>query len=251
MLAPGALAVINADDPAGRRLAAELPHCAEFGREYGSHRIHDEKADADGSDFLLDEVPCRVPVPGAFSVANAAAALLAAAAFGIPLPQAAAALRDFPGVPGRMENLPLGPGRRAVVDYAHTPDGLDKALRALAGASPRPLVCLFGCGGDRDRGKRPLMAAIASGLADAVIVTDDNPRTEDPEQIFADIRPGLVPSVPVRFLHQRGAAIAAGLELIAAGGTLLVAGKGHEDYQIIGTEKLPFSDQDEIRRLAR
>ena len=250
MLAPGALAVIHADDEAGRRLAAEMPHCLDFGRDHGKHRISAEIANADGTSFVLDGVRCHVPVPGAFSVANAAGALLAATAFGLPLEQAAAALRSFPGVPGRMENIPLGPGRRGVVDYAHTPDGLDKALVALAGCAPRPLVCVFGCGGDRDRGKRPLMAAVATEHADAVIVTDDNPRTEDAAVIFDDIRPGLKASVPVRFLHSRRAAIAAGLELIASGGTLLVAGKGHEDYQIIGTVKHRFSDQDEIRRLS-
>ncbi len=249
-LAPGAVSVINADDPAGRRLAAEIPACLDFGRDHGKHRISAEIAGPDGSSFILDGVPCYVPVPGSFSVANAAAALLAATAFDIPLAQAGEALRSFPGVPGRMENLPLGPGRRAVVDFAHTPDGLDKALRALVACAPRPLVCLFGCGGDRDRGKRSLMAAVATEHADVVIVTDDNPRTEEAARIFDDIRLGLHPGVPVQFIHQRGVAIAAGLELIAAGGTLLVAGKGHENYQIIGTVKHPFSDQNEVRRLA-
>jgi UDP-N-acetylmuramoyl-L-alanyl-D-glutamate--2,6-diaminopimelate ligase len=149
----------------------------------------------------------------------------------------------------------------AFVDYAHTDDALARALAALRALAPRRVVCLFGCGGDRDRGKRPLMGRAAASGAELVVVTSDNPRTEPPEAIIADILPGLSGSRRLSADEARGgergftvepdrrAAIALALECARAGDVVLLAGKGHEDYQIIGTEKRHFSDREEARRV--
>jgi UDP-N-acetylmuramoyl-L-alanyl-D-glutamate--2,6-diaminopimelate ligase len=128
------------------------------------------------------------------------------------------------------------------VDYAHTPDALEKALEALRPHATGKLLCLFGCGGDRDTGKRPLMAQIAERLADEVLVTDDNPRSEDPARILADIRTGFARLEHVQFIQGRGEAIARIIATASAGDVALLAGKGHEDYQEIGGVRQPFSD---------
>jgi UDP-N-acetylmuramoyl-L-alanyl-D-glutamate--2,6-diaminopimelate ligase len=129
-----------------------------------------------------------------------------------------------------------------VVDYAHTPDALEKVLEALRPHVKGRLLCLFGCGGDRDRGKRPLMAAVVERLADGVLVTDDNPRGEAPEQIFSDIRAGFVAPERVQFVHGRGQAIARLIAAASVDDVLVLAGKGHEDYQEINGVRQPFSD---------
>lgn len=133
-----------------------------------------------------------------------------------------------------------------IVDYAHTPDALEKALQAARLHCEGELWCIFGCGGDRDAGKRPLMATIAEKLTDKVIATDDNPRTEDNQKIMADIVKGF--SKPQQIIHNREEAIKTAIEQAKATDVILIAGKGHEDYQIIGTEKLHFSDQETARK---
>ena len=135
-----------------------------------------------------------------------------------------------------------------VVDYAHTPDALEKVLMALRPHAKGRLLCLFGCGGDRDRGKRPLMAATVERLADGVLVTDDNPRSEDPAQIFADIRAGFKAVDNVTFVAGRGVAIAQLIAGASADDVIVLAGKGHEDYQEINGERQPFSDLVEAER---
>jgi UDP-N-acetylmuramoyl-L-alanyl-D-glutamate--2,6-diaminopimelate ligase len=138
--------------------------------------------------------------------------------------------------------LPLG-----IVDYAHTPAALENALRAARAHCAGRLHCVFGCGGDRDRGKRAQMGRIAETLADALYVTDDNPRSEDPRRIVADILEGLAEPVRAQVLHDRAAAIAAAVSAAVAGDVVLVAGKGHEDYQIVGAQRRPFSDYEQLR----
>ena len=135
----------------------------------------------------------------------------------------------------------------AIVDYAHTPDALDKALRAARAHCTGRLVCVFGCGGERDRGKRAEMARVAESLADEIYITDDNPRGEDPRRIVADISLGLREPTRARVQHDRAAAIGAALAAAAAGDVVLVAGKGHEDYQLVGAERRTFSDLAQVR----
>mgnify|MGYP003537237694 FL=1 len=146
------------------------------------------------------------------------------------------------GPAGRMQRLGGIKQPLVVVDYAHTPDALEQVLQALRPHVQGRLLCLFGCGGDRDRGKRALMAAAAERLADQVLVTDDNPRSEDPEQIFADIRSGIADLSKISLQHGRGQAIAQLIASATAQDVILLAGKGHEDYQEIHGVRQPFSD---------
>jgi UDP-N-acetylmuramoyl-L-alanyl-D-glutamate--2,6-diaminopimelate ligase len=135
----------------------------------------------------------------------------------------------------------------AIVDYAHTPDALENALRAARAHCRKRLHCVFGCGGDRDRGKRSQMGRIAEALADALYVTDDNPRSEDPRRIVADILEGLTEPRRAKILHDRATAIAAAVNAAGAGDVVLVAGKGHEDYQVVGRHRRAFSDYEQVR----
>lgn len=166
--------------------------------------------------------------------------------------QAIDALEKCAPPPGRMETI-TAPGRPlAIVDYAHTPDALEKALLAVRKHRSGKLVCVFGCGGDRDPGKRPLMGAIAERLADRVIITDDNPRTENGDAIVADIRKGLTRPEAAIVERDRAAAIARAIAESAATDVVLIAGKGHEDYQIVGAERRSFSDREQaLRALGR
>lgn len=182
---------------------------------------------------------------GSLNVEN----LLAAAAFGLSLglaPETVASGIAGIIVPGRNEVIRLAHGAFAVVDYAHTPDALERVLESLRPLTPGRLHVVFGCGGDRDRGKRPLMGGIAERLADRVILTSDNPRGEHPDAILAGIRVGMERPDAAHVIADRRAAIQYGLGRLRRGDCLLVAGKGHEDYQIIGHEKIHFSDQEEI-----
>jgi len=181
---------------------------------------------------------------GRFNAYNLLAALAAVLQAGHTLQQAVAALAEAVTVPGRMEAF-RGPAypALAVVDYAHTPGALAAALQAARAHTPGTLTCVFGCGGDRDRGKRPLMGAAAAQQADRVILTDDNPRSEAPAAIVAEIRAGMPADASVRVIHSRTEAIAAALRDSAPGDTVLIAGKGHEDYQIYGGERRHYSDR--------
>jgi UDP-N-acetylmuramoyl-L-alanyl-D-glutamate--2,6-diaminopimelate ligase len=156
------------------------------------------------------------------------------------------ALDSFHGVPGRMERVPSGPVQPAVlVDYAHTPDGLENALLACRPFAEGRLICLFGCGGDRDRSKRPQMGAIAARLADQLVLTSDNPRTEDPKQILDDVLAGIPVGTDLEVIADRAAAIKAAISVGKPGDLVLLAGKGHEDYQILGTAKVHFDDREQ------
>jgi UDP-N-acetylmuramoyl-L-alanyl-D-glutamate--2,6-diaminopimelate ligase len=188
----------------------------------------------------------RLPLPGAYQAANALLAAGLAMAAGKDGGSVLAALATLEGVKGRLEVMGLVRGGLVVIDYAHKPDALAAALGALRPFAPGRLVCVFGCGGDRDKGKRPIMGRVASSMADSVIVTDDNPRGEDPKAIRAEILAG---APGAREIGDRAEAIRAGSRLLGAGDLLLVAGKGHETGQTIGATTIPFSDHEVVRSL--
>lgn len=173
---------------------------------------------------------------------------------GLPLDQLLEAIPSFRGVPGRMERVVLPEAAElpaVLVDYAHTPDGLENALAACRPFAQGELVCVFGCGGDRDRGKRPQMAAIAARLADRVVVTSDNPRTEDPQRILDDVVAGIPAGTELLVEVDRAAAIEAAIAAAGPADLVLIAGKGHEDYQILGTTKIHFDDREEAEKALR
>ncbi len=251
------LAVLNTDDAFGRELVDRLPtgvECVTYGR-HGDVRW--SAVDFSGGSARgrwhtpWGEAPLCLPVQAEFSVANVAAVLAVLCHRGMRLDDVVAAARTLGTVPGRMERFTAPGGPAVVVDFAHTPDALDKVLMALRPATAGRLVCVFGCGGDRDPGKRPLMAAAAERHADELWLTSDNPRSEDPERIIAEMRRGLAGTVPAHDCPDRRRAIEAAVSGAAAGDTVLVAGKGHEDYQDIGGVRRPFSDRALVALLMR
>ena len=184
----------------------------------------------------------RSTLLGRFNLSNVLAAVGALLGLDYALDEILKVLPKLEGPVGRMQRLGGGSKPLVVVDYAHTPDALEKVLAALRPHAKGHLQCLFGCGGDRDRGKRPIMAEVVERLADAVLVTDDNPRSEDPAQIFSDIRAGFANADKVTFVAGRGAAIAQIIANAHAEDVIVLAGKGHEDYQEINGERHDFSD---------
>jgi UDP-N-acetylmuramoyl-L-alanyl-D-glutamate--2,6-diaminopimelate ligase len=182
-------------------------------------------------------------MPGRFNVENAALVLALLLRQGTAIADAGAVLGQVSAPPGRMQRVAADePALPTVyIDFAHTPDGLEVALRALRQHCKGKLWCVFGCGGDRDSGKRPLMGEIAARLADRIVVTSDNPRTEDPAMIIADVLAGTSDDAVV--IVDRAAAIAYAIARSDASDTILIAGKGHESVQIVGTRSIPFSDQ--------
>jgi UDP-N-acetylmuramoyl-L-alanyl-D-glutamate--2,6-diaminopimelate ligase len=191
-----------------------------------------------------------VSLVGDFNIDNVLTVLAALLAAEVPLAEATDALSKCAPPPGRMQLIDGHEAQHglAIVDYAHTPDALAKALRAARVHCAGRLSVVFGCGGDRDPGKRPVMGRIASELADEVVVTDDNPRREDPRRIVADILAGIDARGAVRVDHDRGRAIRGALQRSRADDVVVIAGKGHEDYQIYGTERRSFSDEAIVRQ---
>jgi len=253
------VAVVNVDDPFGERLAAEVPTrlvCVSRGAEGDVHpgAIETTLAGTRGELVLGGRtVRFTTRLVGAPHVENVLCAAGAAWALGASADAIAAGLAALEPPPGRLEQI-TGPGFTVVVDYAHTPDALARALEVLRPLTTGRLVTVFGCGGDRDPGKRPLMGDAAARGSDLVVLTSDNPRTEDPLRIIADVERGVraAGATAYRVEPDRRAAIALAVELARPGDLVLVAGKGHEDYQIVGTEKHPLDDRDEVRRaLAR
>ncbi len=245
----GGVEVINLDDEAWSGMAARAPRVT-----FGLHPAADVRAtgiilDASGSRFRLEgrygSAEASLPLLGDFNVSNALAAAACALGLGRPLDDVVRRLAASPQVPGRMERISDLP---CIVlrDYAHTPDALERALATLRPLSRGRLIVVFGCGGDRDRGKRPLMGRIAAEGADLAIATSDNPRTEDPGAIIDDIEQGMGSVPHLRFVD-RLAAIHAALEEAHADDTILLAGKGHETYQVLGTEKVPFDERELVR----
>jgi UDP-N-acetylmuramoyl-L-alanyl-D-glutamate--2,6-diaminopimelate ligase len=249
-LASTGLEVVNADDPAWERMRHGHRRIT-FGERGGEVTAHKIVAGAGGSRFELvtplGTAPVRLPLLGRFNVANALGVAAAAWGMGVPVETIAERLTHAPQVPGRMERLAARPCT-VLRDYAHTPDALERALEALRPITTRRLIVVFGAGGDRDRGKRAPMGAIAVRLADVAIVTSDNPRTEDPERILDDVEAGMR-AKPHHRVPDRRAAIALALSLSGEGDTLLLAGKGHETYQIIGPVKQPFDERTIVREL--
>lgn len=193
----------------------------------------------------------RSPLVGAFNIWNATAAVATALTEGIDKTLLVEVVNNLRPVPGRMEALPLPNGAIAVVDYAHTPDALEKALLTLREVGCKgTLTAVFGCGGDRDAGKRPIMGAIASRIADRVVLTSDNPRSENPEDILDQIAAGINNPLIVTRISDRATAIQQALSKADAGDVVLIAGKGHEDYQIIGSQKTHFDDREVVRNWA-
>ena len=245
LLAPDGVAVVNADDPAWSALPSS-PRQVRFGADPGADvRALDVRYTPRGSTWTLatgnERHEVALPLIGDFNVANALAAAAAAGALGMPAARVAERLGTMPQVPGRLEIVNEHPV--VLRDYAHTPDALERALGAVRPFATRRLLVVFGCGGDRDRGKRPEMGRIAERGADLAIVTSDNPRTEDPERILDDIEAGMTSGEHER-IEDRRAAIARAIALAGDGDVVLLAGKGHETYQIRGTVKHPFDERE-------
>ncbi|HEU5390617.1 MAG TPA: UDP-N-acetylmuramoyl-L-alanyl-D-glutamate--2,6-diaminopimelate ligase [Streptosporangiaceae bacterium] len=255
---PPVIGVVNIDDRYGRRLAAEAPvpvtTFSPSGREDGDWRAVDVRSGADGSTFRLVgpggiEADVSVGLAGVFNVANAVGALVALVEAGIRLEDAVAGVAACPGVPGRLERVAAaGLGVTAFVDYSHKPGAVEAVLRSLRPVTQGNLIIVLGCGGDRDKAKRPMMGAAAASLADVAILTSDNPRSEDPLAILAAMLGGVL-SVPrsergrVIVEPDRAAAIGQAVALAAPGDVVVVAGKGHETGQYVAGAVLPFDDR--------
>ena len=247
--------VINIDDPLGADMAAELPNVIAVGRSpRAALRAVDESMSATGTEFTLllrggragnTDVRVVLPLAGAYNVSNALIAAGCALALGISLEQIADGLRHAPQVPGRLEQVPNRCGFSVVVDYAHTPDSLEKATRAVRAVTDGRVIVVFGCGGDRDPEKRPLMAAAAAAAADYSIVTSDNPRSEDPVGIILQVEDGLRETGAAYEVEvDRRKAIASAIALAQPGDCVLIAGKGHENYQIFADRTIHFDDRE-------
>jgi UDP-N-acetylmuramoyl-L-alanyl-D-glutamate--2,6-diaminopimelate ligase len=265
-------AIVNVDDAFGRELATRVAHTclvvfSRVGPVSMDSRWHSADGDVkqlfargvsagpNGLEIEIDgswgAATLRSRFVGDFNVENLLAVLATLLTSNVSLQQAIGALENCTAPPGRMEAL-IAPDRPlAIVDYAHTPDALEKALLAVRKHRGGKLVCVFGCGGDRDPGKRPLMGEIAERLADRVIVTDDNPRTESGDAIVADILKGFAQPDRVIVERDRAAAIARAIVESDAGDVVLIAGKGHEDYQIVGAERRSFSDREQAQLALR
>ncbi|MHB8235446.1 MAG: UDP-N-acetylmuramoyl-L-alanyl-D-glutamate--2,6-diaminopimelate ligase [Solirubrobacteraceae bacterium] len=268
--------IVNVGDAYGARLAAEIDGALTFAVEGpADYSAHDLRCDFAGCRFTLrspaGEQEVALPLPGRFNVANALGALAAAHALGADMPTLIVALEQGVRVPGRFEPVDEGQDFAVLVDYAHTPDSLENVLAAAreliaaSGQADGRVLCVFGAGGDRDRGKRPLMGEIATRLADGVLVTSDNPRSEDPEQIIAEIMAGVARvqgagregadadgGQPVRSLVDRAVAIDEAIVRARPGDVLVIAGKGHEQGQEFADgHKEPFDDVAVARRSLR
>ncbi len=216
---------------------------AAHGIERHAHGLRFRLTDSSADMRSTAGVSMEIPLIGEFNVDNVLIAYGVLRALGITADAARRALANSKAPPGRMEAMVIDSGALAIVDYAHTPDALAKALAAARAHCAGRLHLVFGCGGDRDIGKRPMMGEVAARLADRLIVTDDNPRTEDPAKIVADIQRGIAANHDVLTEHDRAVAIRKALRSARDGDVVLIAGKGHEDYQIVGSEKRAFSDQ--------
>lgn len=242
---------VNADDPAWASLRSD-PRAVTWGHNADAAlRIGEVHYLTAGSRVAVEgrfgAAEFALPLPGDFNVANALAAAALALGLGHPLDEVAARLEAAPQVPGRMERL-LDAPFHVIRDYAHTPDAVQRLLATLRPITPGRIILVFGCGGDRDRGKRPIMGELAAAGADLTILTADNPRTEDPERIMDDIAERM-PKGSYQREVDRYVAIATALGLAGPGDTVLLMGKGHETYQIVGTTKEPFDEREIVRAL--
>lgn len=239
-------AVINADDEYGRRLAGVLTNAVTFALDADAdYRGRDVRLNIGGAGFVIDgpdgSFPVSLPLPGSFNVMNALAAAATARRQGLEWADIVAGLEGLRQVPGRFERVDSGRGFAVIVDYAHTPDSLFRAVSAAREVAAGRVITVFGCGGDRDRSKRPLMGAAASGLSDVTVVTSDNPRSESPEAIIADISAGITGACEV--VPDRREAIKLAVGLAEPGDIVLIAGKGHESEQIFADKTVAFNDK--------
>ncbi|HWA55934.1 MAG TPA: UDP-N-acetylmuramoyl-L-alanyl-D-glutamate--2,6-diaminopimelate ligase [Gemmatimonadales bacterium] len=243
--------IVNADDPAWQALPARSRRMTWGFGASAMVRAEEPVLGNAGSRFTLatpqGRAPISLPLLGEFNIANALAAAAAALALGKSLAHVTERLNQAPQVPGRMERIVERPSV-VLRDYAHTPDALERALQSLRPVTPGRLIVVFGCGGERDRGKRPVMGRIAAELADLAIVTSDNPRRESPDFIIDEVEQGMG-TTPHRRFTDRREAIAAALAAARPDDTVLLAGKGHETYQVIGTEKVPFDEARIVREI--
>ena len=253
MFAQSAVSVLNSDDPAWTLMAERaagkvVTYCENGDADYvarglvctDSHIEYDLVHAGRTTHFYLS-------VAGVFNVSNSMAAAAALCEAGIPIEETAAAFRDFGGVKGRIELVPTGTPYRVFIDYAHSPDGLVNIITSLRKIARGRIITVFGCGGDRDKTKRPKMGRIVSELSDVIVVTSDNPRTEDPDSIIRDILEGIKTEKPMIINADRTAAIAAALDEAKDGDVVLLAGKGHETYQIRGTVKYHYDEREIVR----
>lgn len=247
-------AAVNGDDPWTPRLLENVTcPVTRFGQGLANDLVGwDAQYCADRVSFTAcsdsEHIPVTLHIPGAFSLYNALAALAAAQALGIPIGDAAQALSLCQGVRGRAEVVPTDTDYTVLIDYAHTPDGLKNILSTVCGFADARVLVVFGCGGDRDRTKRAEMGRIAARLADEVIVTSDNPRTENPYAILHEILAGMADSAtPFAVLESRREAIAYALDHARTGDVVVLAGKGHETYQVVGAETLPLDERQVVR----
>jgi UDP-N-acetylmuramoyl-L-alanyl-D-glutamate--2,6-diaminopimelate ligase len=246
-------AIVNVDDPYGRRLAGEF-ECVTFSAEgsEADYSARDVSFDAGGASFRIGSQELRTALPGHFNVANALGAFAAAEALGVGSEIAAAGLARAARVPGRFEPIDEGQGFAVLVDYAHTPDSLENVLRAARRLTEGKLISVFGAGGDRDRDKRPKMGRAGAELSDLTVITSDNPRSEDPEAIVAEVAAGAEGARELEVIVDRREAIARALGRAGPGDTVVIAGKGHEQGQEFeGGRKIPFDDRDVAREELR
>lgn len=251
--------MVNLDDEHGARLALSLhgPRCRTFGFSPGAHyRPEDLEVSFEGVRFLCTtpEGPVRVhsPLVGRFNVSNLLGAIGALVALGLSPAEAAHGVSSLEGVPGRMERVEAGQPFPVIVDYAHTDDALRNLLDTLRSLEPRRIITVFGCGGDRDRSKRPLMGSVAAQRSDLVIATSDNPRSEPPHGILDEIAQGFKNhTTPFKLIVDRREAIEAALRAAAPGDLVVIAGKGHEGIQVVRDKKLPFDDRQTVREILK
>ena len=257
---PGAFGVVNADDPYGRRLLGEVaPPVASYSASGAAadYRAVSATCDLTGVRFDLVHAGGRLsvasPLLGRFQLANLTAAAAAGLCLGVSGPDVAAAVARVVNVPGRLERVEAGQPYPILVDYAHTPDALERLLQAVRELTGRKIVLVFGCGGDRDPGKRRPMGEIAGRLSDVPIATSDNPRSEDPEAILREVEAGLAASGASTFfkIADRRDAIRKAITLADARTVVVIAGKGHETTQVIGATEIPFDDRKVAAELAR
>ncbi len=252
-------AIINLDDRYGENLVSQLAS-----EKLWTYSVHNDQADLfmSGINYTATGVQGRLhtpvgevdfisPLVGQFNLENLLAAVGASLHLGVSLELIAEVLPEFAGVPGRMERVQVSPQQdiSVIVDYAHTPDSLESLLKAARPFIPGKMICVFGCGGDRDRTKRPIMGEIAAQLADLAVVTSDNPRTENPQQILQDVLAGISEGIHAIVEGDRATAIHLAIQQAQPGDGVLIAGKGHEDYQILGTEKIHFDDREQARKV--
>lgn len=257
MLAPGRPAVINLDDARGKELAARtrgkvFTYSIGKPADFSAQSVAYQRSGGTRFDLVRNgkTIAVRSPLAGPYNVSNVLAALAAVDALEFDLERACAAVESFGGVPGRLEAVDCGQDFKVFIDFAHTPDGLENVLAALRRMGPKRLFAVFGCGGDRDRTKRPQMAAIAARFCDHVFLTSDNPRSEDPKSILEEVKKGF-PSAfkDYSVIVDRPRAVRQALLSAREGDAVLLAGKGHERAQIVGSQRIPYHERTEAEKV--